>query len=117
MILASALPLAAKKPQPVMHTAKVVSQDISTQNGGAAAMPLGTMIVAVPISVVTNSVAVETEHAFMTWVEKRTKHPLVLPINGTVEFYQDGNWVVVLDSNHKKHRFAVTHIEQKDKAQ
>lgn len=32
---------------------------------------------------------------------------LILPVNGFVDFYRDGNWFIVLDSKHKKYKFAL----------
>ncbi len=103
------LPAAAHKLVP-LQSAKVISQNIGASNGGAVAMPIGTMLVAVPITRQSNIVVVETSHNRLTWSEVG-KHMLVLPVNETIQFYQDGNWFVVLDSKHKKHKFALIHEE------
>src|SRR6185312_7952530 len=96
-----------------VHTAKVISQNIGSSDRGIAAMPIGTMLVGVPISRRSDVVIVETSKARMTWAERITgRGPIVLPVNGDIQFYQDGNWMVVLDAKHKKHKFAVVHFEQ-----
>jgi len=100
------------KTESELQTAKVISQDIEANNRGAAAMPVGTMVVAVPIVRRSNRVVVETGNQRLTWAEAGNgKNVLVLPVNGTIHFYRDGNWFVVVDSQHKKHKFGLVHEE------
>lgn len=102
--------LAAEKQ---LETAKVISQSIEASRGGAAAMPIGTMIVAVPIMQRTNTVIVETETVRMTWIEKPRERILILAEGGTVEFYRDKNWFVVTDVDGKKHHFGLFGMSKK----
>ena len=100
-----------RKPVPI-QTAKVVSQEIGSYNAGAAVIPIGTMLAGVPITRVSDVVVVETAQYRLTWQEQMTRRgPVVLPVNGTVQFYQDGRFFIVLDAAHKKHKFAVLHME------
>ena len=73
-------------------------------------MPLGSGVVGVPITRRSNIVVLETAKARLTWSEVG-KNAIILPVNGTIEFYQDGDWFIVLDSKHKKHKFALVHFE------
>jgi hypothetical protein len=111
-LLCFALPALAKS-QPEIHKAKVISQNIGSYNGGVAAVPLGTSVVAVPINRRTNTVVLETPHKRITVIEiGNQNHFLVLPVNGTADFYVDGNRIVMVDSNNKKHKFGVVHLEE-----
>jgi len=84
----------------------VKSQDVSSYNAGAVAMPIGTSVAAVPITRRSNVVVVETATVRYTWSEVG-KNTVILPVNGTVNFYRDGNFFVVLDTNNKKHKFSL----------
>lgn len=98
------------KKQHELQTAKVISQDIETQDRGAVVMPLYGGLVGVPISQRTNVVVLETSHHRLSMAEvgRRT---IVLPVNGMVQFYQDGNWLIMVDSRGKKHKFTMLHEE------
>lgn len=98
------------KPKPEMHTAKVISQDVDAYDGGTAVMPIGRGIMGVPIMRRSNIVVIETAKGRLTWSEVGRK-TIILPVNGTVQFYLDGNLFVVLDSQNKKHKFALMHFE------
>jgi hypothetical protein len=89
------------------ETAKVISQDFNTYNRGAVAMPIGTMIAAVPIVRRSNIVVIENGSVRYTWSEVGNK-TLILPVGGTFSFYRDSNYFVVSDSRNKKHKFALT---------
>jgi hypothetical protein len=84
----------------------VLSQDLSSYNAGAVAMPIGTMIAAVPIARRSNTVVIDARAAKYTWSEIG-KNTIILPVNGVISFYRDGNAFIVLDTNHKKHKFAL----------
>ena len=95
-----------------LGSAKVISQEIGSYNNGAAVVPCGNMLFAAPIRRQSNIVVVETAHHSLTWSESpRDRSTLVLSVNDTIQFYQDGNWFIVLDSRHKKHKFALVHME------
>ncbi|MGB9408379.1 MAG: hypothetical protein WCA89_12635, partial [Terracidiphilus sp.] len=84
------------KNQPEFQPAKVISQNIGSYNGGAAAMPIGTMVVAVPITRRSDIVVLETANHRLTLSEQMTgRGPVILPVNETIPFYQDGNWFIV----------------------
>jgi hypothetical protein len=102
--------LAFAKDQPEYHSAKVISQDVNSYNHGVAVVPLGNVIAGVPITRRSNIVTVETSKHRLTWSEAG-KNTLILPVNETIQFYQDGNWFIVLDSKKKKHKFALIHAE------
>ena len=55
---------------------------------------------------------VETANYTLQWSESGNK-TIILPINGIVEFYRDGNWFIVMDTKHKKHKFALVGMTQK----
>ncbi len=106
--------VAAFSKQPtVMERAKVISQDIGSGRAGAVAAPIGTMVVAVPIYRSWNRVVVETDRYRYEWSEVGNKL-ITLPVNGVIEFYRDGDWFVVLDSKHKRHKFAVVGMTVKE---
>ncbi len=101
------------KTHPIFQSAKVISQNIGSYNAGAAAMPIGTMVVGVPIVRTSDIVVIETSTQRMTWSEyiKGRRGAVILPVNGAIQFYQDGKWFVVLDANKKKHKFSLVHLE------
>lgn len=107
-------PAFAKK-QPEFQDAKVISQDIESHQVDRGAMT-GT-----PLVRFSDTVVLETAHERMTWVEvssyatgTRTQdvvNAIPLPVHGTIQFFQDGNWFIVLDSSKKKHKFSLVHLE------
>jgi hypothetical protein len=99
------LVVAGEKEHPWEH-AKVNAQDLNSSPAGAYAAPIGTATVAVPIYRTSNLVVVETDAYRFQWREVGRK-PVVLPVNGFIDFYRDGDWFIVLDSKHKKHKFAL----------
>ncbi len=109
----SAIAFAAKHPE--FQTAKVISQDIEAHQVDRGAMT-GT-----PLIRYSNTVVVETAQERMTWSEvasyltgtraQEVVNAIPLPVNGTVQFYQDGNWFILLDPSKKKHKFLAVHIE------
>lgn len=103
---------AVAKPNPPMEGAKVISQDLETENRGTAVMPIGTGVIGVPIYRRSNIVVVETEHERITWLESGNgKNVIILPVNGVIEFYRDGSLFVVTDLKGKKHKFGLVHLE------
>ncbi len=105
--------LAYSKTKPRFETAKVLSQNISSYNAGVAVVPVGGMLAGVPINRRSNTVVVQVGSQRITWSEVGTK-TIVLPVNGEVPFYRDGNWFIVIDSKNKKHKFMAVHIETLD---
>jgi hypothetical protein len=100
-----ALGIAAEK-QPNWEKAKVLSQVMGSAQAGAYAAPMGTGVIAVPVYRRTNNVTVETATHRLEWSESG-RSTIVLPVNGTIEFYRDSDWFIVLDSKKKKHKFAL----------
>ena len=95
-----------------MEHGKVISQNLSSSQAGTYAAPIGTATVAVPIYRSSNIVVIETDDYRYEWNESGRK-PLILPLNGLIEFYRDGGWFIVLDSKHKKHKFALVGMTAK----
>jgi len=73
-------------------------------------MPMGTGLVGVPINRHSNVVVVQAENERMTWVEVGN-NSIILPVNGSVNFYRDNKWFIVLDAKSKKHKFSMIHME------
>ena len=109
-LLCLGLPSFAKDPQ-ATHPAKVISQDIGSEDHGLAVMPIGTMIAGVPITRTHNIVVIETPKYRLTLSEIGRKF-VILPVNETIQVSQEGDQILVLDSKKKKHKFAVVHAEK-----
>jgi hypothetical protein len=90
------------------ETAKVISQEFDAIGGSAVTMPRGTMHAAFPLTRTRHYsiVVVETAKSRMTWSESG-KHPITLMVNGSIQFYRDGDRFVVLDFQQKKHKFVL----------
>ncbi|MGD0199144.1 MAG: hypothetical protein ABSD27_00180 [Bryobacteraceae bacterium] len=86
--------------------ARVLSQNMHSSPVGAYAAPIGNATIAVPIYRRSNYVVVETDTHRLEWSEVGSS-AIILPVNGSIEFYRDGNWFIVLDSKKKKHKFAL----------
>jgi hypothetical protein len=109
VVLATSVALA--KPHE-WKTGKIISQNIASDNGGTAVVPVGGIIATVPIRRVSNTVVMEASGYRMTLVEKQNKHYLVLAENGDAQFYQDGKWFVFQDIEKKEHKFSLVHMER-----
>jgi hypothetical protein len=96
---------AGKKENKTEH-GRVISQDLNSSNAGIYNAPVGTATVAVPIYRRSNVVVVETQSYRYQWLE-RGRNAIILPVNGEIEFYRDGDLFVVLDSKGKKHKFSL----------
>ena len=66
----------------------------------------------VPIYRRSSRVVVETDSQILELVET-APNLVVLAVNGSVEFYRDGDWFVVLDAKKKKHKFALVGMKTK----
>ncbi len=102
----------AKKPIQ-WEVGHVVSQDMSSQNGGVATVPYGGAIITVPIRTSSNTAVVDVGNMRYMWAEVGNKR-IVLIVNSDVQFYRDGNWFIVLDTKGGKHKFSVMAARQKD---
>ena len=114
LVFFSAIPGFADEKQHKMERAMVISQSLSSSPVGTYAAPIGTATVAVPIYRQSNIVTVETDDYRLEWIEKGGKS-LILPVNSFIDFYRDGDWFVVLDSKHKKHKFGLVGMTAKTK--
>lgn len=103
--------LCAKKP-PEGEVGTVLSQQIGSDRAGAYAGPVGGGVIAVPLYRMSN--VVEIDAARYTYrLAESGRHPLVVPVNSQITFYHEGNWIVILDSKNKKHKFAIIGMTQK----
>jgi hypothetical protein len=105
VLLAAPFAFPAEKQRNWEH-AKVIAQNVNSSAAGAYAAPLGTGAVAVPIYRRSNIVVVETDTYRYEWSEVG-RTPVILPVNGFIDFYRDGKWFVVLDAKQKKHKFGL----------
>ena len=103
-----AVPAFCEKPRK-MEKAKVVWQNIFTQQNGSALVPVAGMAIEVPLRQRTNFVMIKTE-VYQYALQEVTDHFIILPVLGMIEFYRDGKYFVILDEQGKKHKFVVTHI-------
>lgn len=116
VLLIAMVPIVAfsrDKEHEVEH-AKVISQSMNSSQAGTYNAPIGSATVAVPLYRRSNVVVVETNDYRFEWSESGNK-PIVLPVNGTIDFYRDGDWFIVLDSHHKKHKFGLVGMTAKEK--
>ena len=104
LLIVSTLALAEK--ERAWETARVISQDLRTHTGAAYGGPFGPGPMVVPVAYTTNIVVVETKDYRYTWSE-HSKKKVVVPVRGMIRFYRDGDYFVVLDTNGKKHKFAL----------
>ena len=111
-VLLLTLPFAASPKSHDWQTGKVIRQEISSHNAGAAAIPIGGSVVAVPLVQTSNQVILEANGYRFTLLEKRSKHYVVLAENSYVQFYRDSQWFVFLDLNKKEHKFSLLHMEK-----
>jgi hypothetical protein len=106
------VPLAASSKSHDWQTGRVIRQEMNSYDAGAAAVPIGGSVVAVPIRRTSNQVILEANGYRFTLLEKPSKHYVVLAENSNVQFYQDGQWFVFLDINKKEHKFSLLHMEK-----
>ena len=115
-VFATALLFGGEKPR--WEEAVVISQNLGSQPAGTYAAPLGGGAVAVPIYSNSNIVVIETGQPRYVLTEPNlggpiifrrsySSSPLILPVNGKVQFYRDGDWFIFMDRKHKKHRFSL----------
>jgi hypothetical protein len=112
-ILFSVALYAAKK-DIVWDHGKILSQDYGSEPAGAYAAPIGTASIAVPLYRRHNTVVIDTGNVIYTWGEIGTR-AIILPVNGVIDFYRDGDKFIVLDVKNRKHKF--TMLAQQIKAQ
>ena len=106
VFLLGTLAHAAKKDTPPLEMGRVISQNISTQNGGTYAAPIGNGAIAVPIYRVSNVIVVDVGQLRYTLIETRNRHPITLIVNGGMQFYRDKNFFVTMDNGGGKHKFS-----------
>ena len=105
-LLAAALLFAGEKPN--WEEATVISRNLGSQPAGVYTGPLGGGTVAVPINANSNIVVIETDHyryvlnepnlgGAIVFRRSYSSSPLILPVNGKVQFYRDGDWFIFMD--------------------
>lgn len=102
-----------------MQTAKVVSQNVGPWTGGSistgGANVVGSSVIgngiSLPVLRAANMVVLETKDTRYNLVEITGRHYLLLTVNGTVDFYIDGNRAILEGGDHKKHKFFITRME------
>ena len=94
------------KPMPRLEHGIVISQDLSNAKVGAMLVPIGTSIVGAPIYRRSNIVVVKVDNIQYTWAESG-KRTIVLLVNAEIEFYREGNWFIVSDSEGNQHKFSL----------
>jgi hypothetical protein len=92
--------------QPPMQHGRVLSQDYSSQAAGVYTAPIGTAVASVPLYRTTNDIVIATDRYIYQWREIG-RNRLILPVNGEIDFWQEKNLFIVLDTNAKKHKFAL----------
>jgi hypothetical protein len=95
-----------EKKKIVMEKAKVISQESGSERSGVIGRPIDGMVVAEPIYKNWNKTVIETEQAKYE-LNELGNNWLVLPAKGVIEFYRDGDLLIILDNKNKKHKFAV----------
>lgn len=102
-----------------LQTASVLSQQVNPDQVDSGLMTN------TPLVRYSSLVEIETAQERMTWSEVSTykfgttstdvRFPIPLPVNGTIQFYRDGNFCIVRDEGGKKHKFLIVHLEAKTK--
>ncbi len=91
------------------ESATVISQSLTSSQAGTYVAPVGTAAIAVQIYRRSNYVVVETDTQRLAWSEVG-RSAVILPVNGVIEFYRDGNKFIVLDAKKKKHKFVLVGV-------
>jgi hypothetical protein len=118
LFCAAATSVCAAEKKHDWEQAVVLSQVLGSTPAGAYAAPVGSGAVAVPINATSNTVTVETDHYRYVLSEPNlggpiifrrsySSSPLILAVNDKVQFFRDGKWFIFMDSENKKHRFAL----------
>lgn len=100
--------LAPAQAPPGTFTAHVVHQEIGSENGGSAVIPLNGALIGMPIMRRTNMVILQTAHHRLEIAESsKDRHLIVLTVGGDVSVTREKQWFIILDSENKKHKFSV----------
>lgn len=110
LLLFSAIATQAKQ-FPMLH-AKVLDQQMSTQDRGGVIVPLNGMLIGVPMSSWSNVITIQSRDGrAISTLRQTDKYPLILNVGGEVSFYVDGDKFCFADSHGKKHTFVLIHME------
>ena len=90
----------------VWERGTILSQDYGAEPAGAYATPIGTASIAVPLYRRHNTVVIDTGSVIYTWGEIG-RRAIILPVNGGIDFYRDGDKFIVLDVKNRKHKFTM----------
>jgi len=114
LMLIICMPIWAKEQQHEWYYGTVVNQQMtanyrgtySTANVNIYPNAANGRAMSIPIYARQNTVVVDSFGHRLVWQEKG-RRAVVFTIGGSVRFYQDGNYFVVLDANGKKHKFVM----------
>lgn len=103
-VLAIAICLGAKPKDVTWETGTVLAQNMTVhERTGTWMSPTSNQIQNYPMYLKRNSVAIRVGNRVYEWVEKNGT--MVLPVNGTIQFYREKGMFIVLDSQNKPHKF------------
>lgn len=95
-----------------LRHAKVLNQQMNSEDNGAVVVPLNGMLVGVPMTSWSNVITIQSLDGHTTSTLRQTdKHPLIMNVGGETSFYLDGDKFCFLDSRGKKHTFVLMHME------
>lgn len=111
VLLFASLPCLGKHKEKNWETGKVLSQEITTQDGGIIVAPVGRYVYGVPVTFYSSKMEVRVGGKVLTWRE--TGRPvLVLTVGEDVRFYRKKGLFIVLDKKGKKHKYELVHAEK-----
>jgi hypothetical protein len=112
MVLLGIFAISATAKEHSMQHAKVLNQQMNSEDNGAVIVPLNGMLVGVPISNWSNVITIESpDGRTISTLRQTDKHPLILNVGGEASFYLDGDKFCFPDSKGKKHTFVLMHME------
>jgi hypothetical protein len=89
---------------------KVISQETGSSAGGAAAIPIGNIVVAAPIYRTWSIVEIQAGDYIYQWQEQPShRGHIVFPVNSEIRFWRKGKWFMTLDAAGRQHRFGLIH--------
>lgn len=106
LAILAAVPGFAAAPQ--WQHGTVLGQETQSVYSGSYEAWVHGVYVNVPTYRNINTLTVETECYRYVWQEAPMFHGnVILPINGTVNFYQDGSSFIIIDIKNRKHKFSI----------
>jgi len=108
LLFACPLLFGARRQAIVWEQGKVLAQDLGSAQAGAYAGPLAGGVYAVPLYQSWNRITIETETQIYDLTERAGRRWIIVPVNGEIPFYREGNFFILLDTGRKKHKFILT---------